>query len=185
MKKFFPIFLTILLTAGIVNSTLAQPTPNTAWRTYSNQKFGYKIQYPPAAIVESKGLGIRQKFYFDPLQPVTDLLGTPEFEKSSIYSDSIVQFSRPDKYVITLIFKPFSNHLLPPGAQPIVINHRTFYQKNSSEAGMCHQYEYNTYYLPVNDYYYVFIFLLTGGCGKQVQFDRNEVEKILASFQLL
>lgn len=177
-----------LFLAGLLTSAHAD-----SWKTYTDKKLGYKIQYPSGAVITSPGLNIRSNFYFDPLQPITDLQHTPGFEAVTINSHSLRKFSWPDKYLMILTMDHMPDNLLPPNAQPIVIHGKTFYQQHSWEAGMCHNYDYFTYYLPDHEHHYVFIFLLTANCfanEKQaekrytVNFNTAEFERILASLQL-
>ncbi len=180
----------MLLTAWLMASA-----KDITWATYTNKRLGYKIQYPDPATRLEAVEDIRQGFYFDPLQPITDLEHQPGFAGITIMPRSLVKVSFPDKYLIMLILDHIPDETPPPASQTIIINGHRFYQQHSWDAGMCHNYDYFTYYFKNADKYFVFIFLVTNSCHANDNFapleksdghlNTVEFEKILASFQLL
>ena len=111
---------------------------------------------------------IRNSFYLDPLQPIADLTNDSAFANITVNQKSIVKITFPDHYLIMLALDHAPQNIAPSSAQPIVIGKYTFYQQHSWDAGMCHNYDYYTYFLPHDGQYYAFIFLVTTSCEVDV-----------------
>lgn len=135
-----------------------------AWKIYNNPQFGYALHYPANGNLVDVGADVRNGFYLDPLQPIADLTANPAFSQLSIAPHSIVKIVFPDKYLIMLVLDQAPPKTPPPGSQPVSIGKYTFYQRHSWDAGMCHNYDYYTYFLERGSRYYVFIFLFTSNC---------------------
>jgi len=135
-----------------------------AWEIYSSKKFAYELHYPADGGLAGVGEDIRNGFYLDPLQPIADLTSNPAFARVSINPESLVKIVFPDKYLIMLVLNQAPQGTPLPGMQPVSIGQHTFYQRHSWDAGMCHNYDYYTYFLERGSLYYVFIFLFTRNC---------------------
>jgi len=156
------------------------------WKIYSNPSLGYEIHYPAQGKITATGENIKNNFYLDPLQPVSDLSRLQAFSRMTLDSRSLVQITFPDQYLIMLVLDHAPSDTPLPGAKPITMGSHTFYQQHSGDAAMCHHYDYDTYFLKRDSRYYVFIFLLTAGCSDvQPRAKSKDFTYILNTFNFL
>lgn len=154
MKKICLVIMTLILSV----STLSYADE---WKTYANQKLGYEIHYPANGAVTAVGEAVKNNFYLNPLQPVADLLQTPEFANARVNSKSLVKIAFPNYYLIMLSIDHAPKNIVLPQAQLINIGQYNFYKQYSTDAAMGHDFTYYTYFLRRHDHVYVFLFLLT------------------------
>gem|GEM_PF-2779141 len=181
--------LIVFIIGGLFNLSFAAGE----LKTYSDKQSGYQIQYPVNGRIAATGENVRKGFYLDPLQPVVELMNEGQFANARIDWSSVVKIAFPNKYLIMLVLNNVPANTPPPDSHPIKIGNYTFYQQHSWDAGMCHNYDYYTYFLEQNNRYYVFIFLITKNCfanqnaaNSSAHFNINtqEFDNILRTVQL-
>lgn len=164
------------------------------WKLYLNKKRGYAFHYPANGTARTTGKEIRKDFYFDPLAPISDLNADPTFANIRMSPQSIVKIVFPDKYLITLVLDNTPPKTPPPATKPITIGKYIFYRQHTTDAGMCHYYDYYTYFLPHGTRYYTFIFLSTTRCSLEKNAQKSspaspinpqDFEKILRTVRLI
>ena len=162
MKKFF----IVCLVMGLVFTAMETGYANE-WKIYRDAKLGYQLRYPAdGAVTQETQESVRGGFYLDPLQPVVDLTNNPKFTGMAVDAKSIVKVAFPYYYLIILTLNHAPQKISLPSAQPITIGQYHFYKQHSSDASMCHNSDYHTYFLPRGDRYYVFIFLIDTHCDE-------------------
>ncbi len=167
MKKINLVIMTLILSISIGYAD--------EWKTYANQKLGYEIHYPANGAVTAVGEAVKSNFYLNPLQPVADLLQTPEFANARVNSKSLVKIAFPNYYLIMLSIDHAPKNITLPEAQLINIGRYNFYKQTSADAGMGHDFTYYTYFLRRHEHFYVFLFLI----AKNIYRD-NDSEKAQA-----
>ncbi|MBS0351594.1 MAG: hypothetical protein JSR33_10520 [Proteobacteria bacterium] len=126
---------------------------------------------PADGAVTAKGIEVRQGFYLDPLLPIAN---------RAVDTKSLVRMTFPKYYLFLATIGDYSADVSRLG-EKISIGQTDFYKQETSDAGMCHQYNYFTYFLPKEHHIDAFIFLVTSNCfAKHPSVDTSEFENVLA-----
>lgn len=150
------------------------------WVKLTNQNCGYSISYPKFAKLMPVDENFRQGFHFNPIQFIDDLKNTDLFKNIVINNDCITKISLPiqpktnldGKYLILFTVDNVPNQWPPPfmttnlkkEGELFPIGNKQFYKVVDADAGMCHHFDYNYYFLKKLNRYYVVLFLLASHC---------------------
>jgi hypothetical protein len=153
MSKIFKIFLLIL----------------SLW-FYNQAEAGCQNGLPSNGVVTAKGPQVSQGFYLDPLLPIANAKVDPKL---------LVRITFPNFNLFLATINNGQRNFSKLGKR-VKIGRYYVYQQETSDAAMCHQYRYFSYFLPKRDKIDVFIFLVTANCfDKPAPIDTSAFKKVL------